>query len=65
MRRWAWTEEERQAAVERLRLRRVDIEAQPQSSSKAAILRALDDVIADFEENTAPKLRVVRAAKDG
>ena len=53
MRRWAWTEEERQAAVEKLRLRRVDIEAQPQSSSKAGLLRALDEVIADLEENTA------------
>jgi hypothetical protein len=53
MRRWAWTEEERQAAVERLRLRRVDIEAQPQSSSKAAILRALDEVIADIENAAA------------
>jgi hypothetical protein len=53
MRRWAWTEEERQAAVERLRLRRVDIEAQPQSSSKAAILRALDELIADIENAAA------------
>jgi hypothetical protein len=53
MRHWAWTEEERQAAVERLRLRRVDIEAQSQSSSKAAILRALDEVIADIENAAA------------
>jgi len=53
MRGWVWTEEERQAAVERLRLRRVDIEAQPQSSSKAAILRALDEVIADIENAAA------------
>jgi hypothetical protein len=49
MRRWAWTEEERQAAVESLRLRRVALEAQPQSSSKAAVLRALDEMIADIE----------------
>jgi hypothetical protein len=49
MRRWAWTEEEREAAVESLRLRRVQMEAQPQSSSKATILRALDEVIADIE----------------
>jgi hypothetical protein len=53
MRRWAWTEEERRAAVERLRLRRVDIEAQPQTSSKAAILRALDEAIADIENGAA------------
>ena len=53
MRRWAWTEEERQAAVEKLRLRRLEIEAQPQSSSKAAILRALDEVIADIENDAA------------
>ena len=33
---WAWTEVEKQAAVERLRLRRVDIEALPQSPSRVA-----------------------------
>jgi hypothetical protein len=53
MRCWAWTEEERQAAVEKLRLRRVEIEAQPQSSSKAAILRSLDEVIAEIENAAA------------
>ena len=53
MRRWAWTEEERQAAIEKLRLRRVDIEAQPQSPSKKALLRALDEVIADIDEAAA------------
>jgi hypothetical protein len=53
MRRWARTEEERQAAVEKLRLRRLEMEAQPQSSSEAAILRALDEVIADIENDAA------------
>jgi hypothetical protein len=46
---WAWTEEERQAALERLRLQRVDLEARPQSSSKEALLRALDKVIAEIK----------------
>jgi hypothetical protein len=54
MRRWAWTKEERQAAVEKLRLRRVNIEAQPQSSSKAALLRALDELIAEIEQARRP-----------
>jgi hypothetical protein len=54
MRRWAWTKEERQAAVEKLRLRRVNIEAQPQSSSKAALLRALDELIAEIEQGRRP-----------
>ena len=53
MRRWAWTEKEKQAAVERLRLRRAQIEAQPQSSSRVALLRALDEVIADIENAAA------------
>jgi hypothetical protein len=44
---WAWTEEEKQAALERLLLRRVDMEELPQGPSKAILLRALDDVIAD------------------
>jgi hypothetical protein len=52
---WAWSEEEEQAALERLRVRRVDIEALPQSLSKAAMLRALDDVIAEIEETAASK----------
>ncbi len=45
---WAWTEEEKQAALERLRIRRVDIEALPRDASRAILLRALDDVIADI-----------------
>jgi hypothetical protein len=45
---WAGTEEEKQAALERLRLRRVDMEALPQGPSKAILLRALDDVIAEI-----------------
>jgi hypothetical protein len=45
---WAETEEEKQAALERLRLRRVDMEALPQGPSKAILLRALDDVIAEI-----------------
>jgi hypothetical protein len=45
---WAGTEEERQAALARLRLRRVDMEALPQGPSKAILLRALDDVIAEI-----------------
>jgi hypothetical protein len=45
---WAWTEAEKQAALQRLRLRRVDLEALPQGPSKAILLRALDDVIADI-----------------
>jgi hypothetical protein len=44
----AWTEEEKQAALERLRLRRVDMDELPQGPSKAILLRALDDVIADI-----------------
>jgi hypothetical protein len=36
--------------VERLRLGRVDIEALPQTPSKAILLSALDDVIADIEQ---------------
>ena len=51
---WAWSEEEKQAALESLRLRRVDIEALPQSSSKAAMLRALDDVLAEIEQGRRP-----------
>ena len=51
---WAWSEEEKQAALESLRLRRVDIEALPQSPSKAAMLRALDDVIAEIEQGRPP-----------
>jgi hypothetical protein len=46
-----WTEEEKQAALEKLRIRRVDIEALPQSTSKVALLRALDDVIAELGES--------------
>ena len=45
---WTWTEAEKQAALERLRLRCVDVEALPQGPSKAILLRALDDVIADI-----------------
>jgi hypothetical protein len=44
----AWREAEKQAALERLRLRRVDMEALPQGPSKAILLRAVDDVIADI-----------------
>jgi hypothetical protein len=50
MRRWAWTEKEKQAALESLRVRRVDMEALPQEPSKAILLRALDDVIAEIEQ---------------
>jgi hypothetical protein len=45
---WAGTEEEKQAALQRLRLRRVDMEALPQGPSKAILLRALDDAIAEI-----------------
>ena len=45
---WAWTHEEKQAALQRLRLRRVDLEALPQGPSKAILLRALDDLIAEI-----------------
>lgn len=44
----AWTEEAKQAVLERLRLRRVDMEALPEGSSKAILLHVLDDVIADI-----------------
>jgi hypothetical protein len=44
----AWREAGKQAALERLRLRRVDMEALPQGPSKAILLRAVDDVIADI-----------------
>jgi hypothetical protein len=50
---WGWTEEEKQDAVERLRLKRVGIEALPQTPSKAILLSALDDVIADIEQDAA------------
>jgi hypothetical protein len=45
---WAGTEEEKQAALERLRLRRVVMEALPQGPSKAILLYALDEVIAEI-----------------
>jgi hypothetical protein len=45
---WAGTEEEKQAALERLRLRRVDMEALPQGPSKAILLYALDEVVAEI-----------------
>jgi hypothetical protein len=48
-----WNEEEKKAALEALRMRRTDIEAQTQDESKTANLRALDEVIAELEQETA------------
>jgi hypothetical protein len=50
---WPWNEEEKKAALEALRMRRTDIEAQTQDESKTANLRALDEVIAELEQETA------------
>ena len=50
---WPWNEEEKKAALEALRLRRTDIKAQPQGASARANLRALDEVIAELEQETA------------
>ena len=50
---WPWTEEEKKAALEALRLRRTDIKTQPQGASERANLRALDEVIAELEQETA------------
>jgi hypothetical protein len=50
---WPWNEKEKKAALEALRMRRTDIEAQTQDESKTANLRALDEVIAELEQETA------------
>jgi hypothetical protein len=50
---WPWNEEEKKAALEALRMRRTDIEAQTQDESKTANLWALDEVIAELEQETA------------
>jgi hypothetical protein len=50
---WPWNEEEKKAALEALRMRRTDIEAQTQDESKTANLQALDEVIAELEQETA------------
>lgn len=50
---WPWNEEEKKAALEALRMRRTDIETQTQDESKTANLRALDEVIAELEQETA------------
>jgi hypothetical protein len=59
---WGRTEEEKQAALARLRLRRVDMESLPQGPSKAILLYALDDVIAEivFGERKMTARRVGR-----
>jgi hypothetical protein len=50
---WPWNEKEKKAALEALRLRRADIKAQLQGASERANLRALEEVIAELEEETA------------
>jgi hypothetical protein len=50
---WSWDEEQKKAVLEALRRRRTATQAQPQDGSNKAIMRALDEVIAELEQEPA------------